>query len=74
VWQLGGDGAELMTFGIRKASVFGLRCEDLPPHLSHTDVAWQLIIVEGLKEKSNLNGTLSTTGRELPWIPPLDML
>jgi hypothetical protein len=62
VWQLGGDGVELMTFGIQKASVLGLRCEYLPPHLSHTTVAPRLlIIVEGPKEKSNLDGILTAT-------------
>jgi hypothetical protein len=51
-----------MTLGIWKASVLGLCCEDLPPHLSHTGVAWRpLIIVEGPKEKSNLDGILRAT-------------
>jgi hypothetical protein len=59
VWELGGDGVELMTFGTRKAAVLGLRCEELPPHLSHTDISWRpLIIVEGPREKTNLDGIL----------------
>jgi hypothetical protein len=62
VWELGGDSVELMTFGVHKAAVLGLRSEELPLHLSHTDRSWRpLLTVEGPKEKTNLDGILKAT-------------
>jgi hypothetical protein len=54
-FEIGGDGVQVLNFGQRTVSVLGIRCLDLPPHLSHTRFSSRpLIVVEGKKEKSAL--------------------
>jgi hypothetical protein len=59
--EIGGDGVQL-SLGNHTTMVMGVRCEDLPPEVSHSKTGWRiLLIVEGPKECTNLNYVLQPT-------------
>jgi hypothetical protein len=61
ILEIGGDGVQL-SLGNHTTMVMGVRCEDLPPNLSHSKTGWRiLLIVEGPKECTNLNYVLQPT-------------
>lgn len=60
VLSLGGDGVQLLNWGARTATVIGLKCEDLPPHLVQTGRAvLPLAVVEGPQEPAVLKHILA---------------
>jgi hypothetical protein len=59
VLSIGGDGVQLLNWGSRTATVVGLKCEDLPPHLALKGKAVRpLLVMEGPQEPSVLNHAL----------------
>lgn len=72
--QVGGDGVSLLNFGNRTATVIGIRCEELPPEASQSNLAWRpVIVVEGPKETTALNGIMANTIRQLQEHGPVAM-
>lgn len=64
VLSLGGDGVQLLNWGTRTATVIGLKCEDLPPHLVQTGRAvLPLVVVEGPKEPAVLKHILAPAAK-----------
>jgi hypothetical protein len=59
VLTIGGDGVQLLNWGSRTATVVGLKCEGLPPHLALKGMAVRpLLVMEGPQEPSVLNHAL----------------
>jgi hypothetical protein len=57
--SIGGDGVQLLNWGTRTATVFAVKCEDLPGHLVQKGLAaTPLMIVEGVQESAVLNHLL----------------
>lgn len=55
----GGDGVQAHGHGVATCTVLGLRNQDLPHHLSHTDRAFKAWIAVSSPEKTNLDGILN---------------
>jgi hypothetical protein len=45
LWSLGSDAVNLTTFTKKKTNACGLRCEEMPPHLSHTKCSFEPFII-----------------------------
>ena len=66
LWQIGADGVRLITFDQRTATVYAIRCEELPANMGCIRAAWQpFLIVEGPKESTNVTHILSSTIKTL---------
>jgi hypothetical protein len=76
LFEIGGDGVQIHTFGKRTVCVIGIRCLDLPQHLAHTAYAYQAVfIIEGNKEKKALSGVLEIiTNEVMQHYPPAGAL
>ena len=55
----GGDGVQAHGHGVATCTVIGLRNQDLPAHLSHTDRAFKAWIAVSSPEKTNMAGILN---------------
>jgi hypothetical protein len=76
LFEIGGDGVQIHTFGKRTVCVIGIRCLDLPQHLAHTAHVYQAVfIIEGKKEKKALSGVLEIiTNEVMQHYPPAGAL
>jgi hypothetical protein len=72
LFEIGGDGVQVLNFRQRTVSVLGIRCMDLPLHLGHTRFSSRpLIAVEGKKEKCALTCILQPVVEEFKKYSPV---